>query len=903
VNNLPQEIPGIYEPDKIERKWYDFWLEQSYFTPKIDFNKKPFVIVMPPPNVTGELHLGHSLTITLEDIMARWHRMKGEPTLWVPGTDHAGIATQIVIERQLAKQKQTKEDIGREKFVELAWEWVHKSRKTINYQHQRLGVSCDWSREHFTLDEGPSKAVRTAFVNLYRKGLIYKGERMVNWCPHCQTALSDLEVEHKDTAGHLYHIRYFLEESDVFITVATTRPETLLGDVAVAVNPEDIRYKHFIGKNVVLPIIRKKIPVVADNAVDVSFGTGALKITPAHDPTDFEIAHRHRLPSVNIMDTAGTMNENAGPFQGQERFVCRDNVIAELKNLDLLHKIEPYLHSVGYCSRCQTAIEPKISLQWFIKTQPLAVKAVKAVKEKRVTILPERFTKTYFDWMENIKDWCISRQIWWGHRIPVWYCQKCDNLTVSVDEPSECTYCNSKEIFQDTDVLDTWFSSALWPHSTLGWPADTADLRYFYPTSVMETGYDILFFWVARMIMLGLENTGDIPFRTVYLNGLIRDEKGEKMSKLKGNVINPLKAIDEYGTDALRFAITTGSSPGNDINLGEQKLEAGRNFTNKIWNASRFIFRNIQSATENGEYGQLDLISSFAGLNDSPCLQAERLEDRWIISQLNRLVRDVNRALENYQFGEAEQQIHDFFWSAFCDWYIEFAKVRLRNHSKPSPLPFLIDVLEKVLRLLHPFMPFITEEIWQTLKQISQNKNLPDSIMVASYPDTDVLHTDKEAERVLATTTEIIRSIRNVRAQYKIKPTQKIECTLYTDEKFLPSLSSQTPFIEVLARTRLLNIKPRSEREAEDEEALKLVLTETEVLLHWTSIENQAEERQRLCRERETIQTRAIQIEKRLGDTSFLSNAPPDVVERERTRLQTLEDKRDRLEKEIALLN
>ncbi len=714
------EIPKAYEPGKIEKKWYDFWLRQGYFTPEIDPDKKPFVVIMPPPNVTGELHLGHALTATLEDIMVRWHRMKGEPALWLPGTDHAGIATQVVVEQQLAKRGQTKDEIGREKFTKLTWEWATKSRGDIRRQHQLLGASCDWTREKFTLDEGPSKAVRTAFVRLYDKGLIYRGERMINWCPRCQTALSDLEVEHKDIVGHLYYIRYPLTQSKGFVTVATTRPETFLGDTAVAVNPADKRYKNLIGKNVTLPIMGKEIPVIADDAVDTSFGTGALKITPAHDPTDFEVAQRHNLPLVNIMNPDATMNENAGPYHGLERFACRDKVLADLKNKKLLEKIEPYSHSVGHCGRCQTMIEPRVSLQWFVQTQPLAKAAIEAVKEGQVTIIPERFTKIYFDWMENIKDWCISRQLWWGHRIPVWYCHGCAKVTASVDEPATCIHCGSKQIIQDPDVLDTWFSSALWPHSTLGWPEDTDDFRYFYPGSVMETGYDILFFWVARMIMMGLEDSGEIPFHTVYLHGLIRDESGEKMSKLRGNVINPAEAISKYGVDALRFALTTGTSPGNDINLGKSKLESSRNFVNKLWNATRFILQSLDA--ERLETQAIEL-------------PPRRTEDQWINSQLNRLIKSVTELMENFQFGEAEQQIYDFVWSKFCDWYIEIAKIRLRSQLTPSPLPFLVNTLEKSLRLLHPFMPFVTEELWQSLKQRLPDKDqMPASIIIAPYP-------------------------------------------------------------------------------------------------------------------------------------------------------------------------
>jgi len=882
------EVPKAYEPNKIEKKWYDFWLKQGYFTPEINHKKKPFVIIMPPTNVTGELHLGHALTATVEDIMVRWHRMKGEPTLWLPGTDHAGIATQVVVERQLAKQGQTKEEIGREKFTSLTWEWANKSREDIRYQHQLLGASCDWTRERFTLDDGPSKAVRTAFVHLYNKGLIYRGERMINWCPRCRTALSDLEVEHKDIVGHLYYIRYPLTGSEGFVTVATTRPETFFGDTAVAVNPEDKRYEKLIGKNVTLPIIDKEIPIIADDAVDTSFGTGALKITPAHDPTDFEVAQRHNLPLVDIMNPDATMNENAGPYQGLERFACRDKVLADLKNKKLLEKIEPYSHSVGHCDRCQTMIEPKISLQWFVQTQPLAEPAVEAIRDGRVTILPERFAKIYFDWMENIRDWCISRQLWWGHRIPVWYCQDCDDLTVSVDKPSTCMHCNSKQIIQDPDVLDTWFSSALWPHSTLGWPDDTDDLRYFYPGSVMETGYDILFFWVARMIVMGLEDTGEIPFRTVYLHGLIRDESGEKMSKLRGNVINPAEAINKYGVDALRFALTTGTTPGNDINLGKSKLESSRNFGNKLWNATRFILRSLDAE-------QLE--------PQTTELQPQRIEDQWIDSQLNRLIKNVTGLMEQFQFGEAEQQIYDFVWSKFCDWYIEIAKIRIRSQLTPSPLPFLVNTLEKSMRLLHPSMPFITEELWQSLKQRLPNKGqMPTSIMIAPYPFADDKAFAPEAERVMDSVIEIIRSIRNIRAQYKVKPNRWIEARVYTGT-LLSGLITQANVIETLAKVRPLTIVGRQEREPTKAKALVLVLREAEVVVPLAGMVDQRAEEQRLVRESEEIKGRIAQLESRLRDNAFLSKAPSHIIDREKQKLATLEDKLKRLHRELSQLS
>jgi valyl-tRNA synthetase len=891
------DIPKAYQPGKIEKKWYDFWLARGYFTPKIDRGRKPFVLIMPPPNVTGELHLGHALTTTLEDIMVRWHRMKGEPTLWVPGTDHAGIATQVVVEQQLAKEGLTKKDIGKGEFLKVAWEWVNESRKAINHQHQMLGASCDWTRESFTLDEGPSRAVRTAFVRLYDKELIYRGERIINWCPRCQTALSDLEVEHRDISGQLYYIRYPLADGDGFLTVATTRPETFIGDTAVAVNPEDKRYGNLIGGVVTLPIIDRKIPIIADDVVDPSFGTGALKITPAHDPVDFEIAQRHNLPLVNIMNRDATMNENAGPYEGLERFTCRDRVVAELKDKHLLERIEPYFYKVGHCSRCQTIVEPRASLQWFVRTKPLAQAAIKAVRKGRIAIIPEHFTKVYFDWMENIRDWCISRQLWWGHPVPVWYCQKCGNLTVSINEPSVCSQCGSKQIFQDPDVLDTWFSSALWTHSTLGWPDDTEDFDYFYPTSVMETGYDILFFWVARMIMMGLEDTGEIPFQTVYLHGLIRDENGEKMSKLKGNVINPLEAVNRYGIDALRFALTAGTSPGNDINVGKGRLESGRNFVNKLWNAARFILQNIDTANTGRPVTLATLVAERAF--DRPW----RIEDRWIESKLSRLIDNVTGLMEDFQFGEAEQQIYDFIWSQFCDWYIEIAKIRLRDQPAPSPLPFLVDTLEILLRLVHPFMPFATEELWQELKQrVSGEGQMPTSIMVAQYPIANDELIDPEAERAMDSIIEIIRSIRNVRAQQKVKADKRIEARVYGDD-LLPFIAAQAEAIQTLARVHPLAILNRQERKPDKTEALALVLKEVEVVLPWAGMVDRFDQKQMLKKENEATKAMVAQLEKRLRDTDFLSKAPAHIVERETQRLRLLEDKLQRLELELSQLD
>jgi valyl-tRNA synthetase len=877
-----EEMPKAYEPGRVEQKWYQFWLERGYFTPKIDLTQKPFVIIMPPPNVTGELHMGHALTATLEDIMTRWHRMKGEPTLWLPGADHAGIATQVVVEQQLSQEGLDRYKLGREEFLERVWQWAKTCHGTIVRQHQRLGISCDWSRERFTLDEGPSRAVRTAFVRLYEKGLIYRGERIINRCPRCATALSDLEVEHKDITGHLYYVRYpLVENNNEFITVATTRPETILGDTAVAVNPNDKRFKALLGKKAILPAVNREIPIMADEAVDPEFGTGAVKITPAHDPVDFEVAQRQGLPLINILNPDATMNENAGPYVGLDRFACREAILSDLEKDGLLVKVEPYVHSVGHCARCRTVVEPIASQQWFIRTQPLAQPAIKAVLDGRINIVPQRFTKVYLNWMENIRDWCISRQLWWGHRIPVWYCRDCEELTASVETPRSCRHCSSTSIEQDPDVLDTWLSSALWPHSTLGWPDDTEDLRYFYPTTVMETGYDILFFWVARMIMMGLEDTGDIPFSTVYLHGLIRDERGEKMSKIRGNVLNPLDALGEYGTDALRFALSTGTSPGNDIKITSSKLEASRNFANKLWNATRFVVRSLES----GDTGEIKR-------NTLP------LEDRWILSRLSRTVSGVTSLMEDFQFGEAQRQIHDFLWGEFCDWYIEFAKIRLISGGSSSPIPVLVHVLEASLRLLHPYMPFVTEELWQNLKE---RLGWPEteSIMLAAYPEADKTAVDPAAEDEMAAIIEIIRSIRNVRAQYKVESARWIEAQIHTGASLRQTIAPYAEAIKTLARANPVTFTEGGPGGRAGNNTV-LPLTQATVVIPMASMFDLEAEKKRIQKEIEQSQAEVARLEARLKDQAFLTKAPAAVIEKERQKLYTLTDKLEKLKQQSA---
>ncbi|MDO8472779.1 MAG: valine--tRNA ligase [Dehalococcoidia bacterium] len=882
------EMPKAYEPGAVESHWYSHWMEKGYFTPRIDHSKKPFVIIMPPPNVTGELHVGHALTATTEDIMVRWHRMMGDPTLWLPGVDHAGISTQWVVERSLQAEGLTRHDLGREKFEQRVWEWVKRYRGAISKQHQRLGVSCDWTRERFTLDPGPSRAVRTTFVNLYNKGLIYRGERIINWCPRCLTALSDLEVQHRETQGHLYYIRYLLEPEaqGEYLTVATTRPETLLGDTAVAVNPGDARFKHMVGRKAVLPVVKRVVPIIADDAIDPSFGTGAVKVTPAHDPVDFEISQRHGLPLVTILDPDATLNENAGPYQGMDRLKGREALLADLDRSGLLEKSEQYVHSVGHCERCGTMVEPRVSEQWFVKIAPLADRARKAVVDGDITIIPERFNKVYLNWMENIRDWCISRQLWWGHRVPVWHCTECGRESACVEDPRACPHCGAGAIEQDANVLDTWFSSGLWPHSTLGWPDDTEDLRYFYPTTVMETGYDILFFWVARMIMMGLENTGRPPFRYVYLHGLVRDEKGEKMSKVKGNVLNPLQTIDTYGCDALRFALTTGSTPGNDSKISTQRLEAGRNFTNKLWNASRFVIMGLESA---------GLTS--AGKLRLPELRSLPVEDRWIISRLNRVAGNVNRLLGEFQFGEAERQVYDFVWDEFCDWYIEISKVRAKTGG-PSASPVLVHVLETSLRLLHPFMPFVTEELWQRLPRSPG----AESIMIAPYPVADESAFDAEAERTIGTVIEVVRAIRNVRAQFRIPLDRWMEANVYAADGLASALIGHIAAMETLSRARPLSVHPSGERQAPGKDTLALVLPGAEVLLPLAGVVDLAAERKRLGTEIAAAEKFIANVESRMTDQAFLSRAPADVVEKEREKLTATRDKLDKLTALLAQL-
>jgi valyl-tRNA synthetase len=875
------EMPKLYDPQSVEQRLYDWWDEQGYFTPEIDLDKKPFVISMPPPNVTGELHLGHAITAALQDLMIRYHRMKGNPTLWLPGEDHASIAAQYVVEKEIAKEGLTRGGLGREKFLERVWDWMRRYRHVIAVQHRRLGTSCDWTRERFTMDEGMARAVREAFVRLFKKGLIYRGTYLINWCPRCNTALSDLEVEHEEEESKLYYVRYPLESAESeYITVATTRPETILGDAAVAVHPDDGRYAGLVGRMAILPALHRPIPIIADESVDPGFGTGAVKVTPGHDPTDYEIGQRHQLPAINIMNDDATLNENAGPYAGQDRYEARRNLLADLEKEGFLLKREPYTHALGHCQRCHTVVEPRISTQWFVKIKPLADPAIAAARDGRIRFVPERFAKVYYNWMENIRDWCISRQLWWGHRIPVWYCDDCGHMSPSSEEAlTACQECGSSNVRQDPNILDTWFSSGLWPFSTVGWPDDTEDLRYFYPTDVMETAYDILFFWVARMIMLGLEMTNNIPFHTVYLHGLIRDEYGQKMSKSKGNVVDPLEVIEDHGADALRFALLTGSTPGNDMKLSMQKVEAARNFGNKIWNAARFIATNLDEA-----YNVQDIARATSSWKENPTTLS--LPERWILSRHNRLIGDVTRLIDRYQFGEAGRQIYEFTWGEFCDWYIEIAKVPLYGQDRAAALrtqAVLVYVLERTLRLLHPFMPFVTEESWQHLPHDG------DALIIAPWPEPDPL--DEQAETQMGPIMEMVRSIRNARAEYEVEPSRAIEAIVVAGDK-RHLVASQADTLTRLARVEPTKLRIEQELAETPAKTLALVVGDYEVFLPLAGLVDVDRERARLAAELESLQHEIARAEKLLGNQDFVSKAPAEVVNKERTKL---EDHRQRL--------
>ncbi len=918
IESTPESAPGeqmpkAYDPAAVEASIYRRWEESGAFTPQTGPDQDPFTIIMPPPNLTGELHLGHAMMDAVEDILIRWRRMQGRSTLYLPGVDHAAIAVHTLIERQLADEGLTRHDIGREAFLERTWGFVGLNRSRIFSQHKRLGISADWSRELFTMDDGPAKAVRTLFTDLFDKGLIYRGNRLINWCPRCQSALSDLEVDHVNVDSFLWQVRYPLidangDDTGEFISVATTRPETIVADTAIAVHPEDDRFKHLHGTKARLPVIGRELPIVTDESIDPSFGTGALKVTPGHDPVDFEIGERHGLPTISSIATDGTMNEEAGPYAGMDRFKARDALVADFKKQGFVEKEDPYTHAVGHCDRCGTVVEPLISEQWFMAmtkdyatrpdggTRSIAGDALLAVtdgwvgpdgKKRQIKMVPERHSKVYENWLNNIRDWCISRQLWWGHRIPVWYCDACGGMTVAVENPDRCATCGSEQIHQDEDTLDTWFSSALWPVSTLGWPDKTADLKYFYPTSVMETNYDIIFLWVARMIMIGIYTLDDVPFEWVYFHGTVRDDQGQRMSKSKGNGIDPIALIDKYGSDAVRFKLITAGGTGNDQRMEEPRLEAARNFANKLWNVSRFVLSNLEA----GE--RVEAL-------DSSTRASMPVEDRWILSRLEQVVNNADRLMERFDLGEAGREIHDFAWDEFCDWYVEIAKVRIRSGKGPSPLPVLVNVLDTCLRLLHPYMPYVTEEIWSGAGDLRAYLpvNEDELLISAPFPRLDDLWNDSAAEQEMALILDIVRSVRNLRRERNIDAGRWIETYVLTEE----AIQHQVPAIELLARVRPLHIVS-SRDEAPSEAAATSVLDRAQVILPLAGLFDFAAERSNLEKQRSQAAGQVDGLQAKLSNQSFTSRAPAEVVEAERERLEAAQSRLADIETRLAELD
>ena len=875
-------IPKVYDPASVEKKWYEFWEKNRYFHAEPEPGKKPFSIVIPPPNITGKLHMGHALDNTLQDILIRWHRMMGDNTLWMPGYDHAGLATQIKVEEVLKKEEgKTRFDLGREEFVKRVWAWKEEYGDRIINQLKCLGISCDWERKRFTMDEGCSRAVRETFVSLFEKGLIYKGTRITNWCVNCHTALSDIEVEHEDTPGHLWYVRYpVVGEKDTYLTIATTRPETIPGDTAVAVNPEDERYAKLIGKTLRLPILNREIPIIADSYVDTKFGTGAVKITPSHDPNDYEMGLRHNLPEIVVIGKDGVMTEEAGPFAGLERYECRKQIVARLKEEGYLVKIEEHSHAVGHCQRCHNIVEPLVSTQWFVKMQPLVKAAVDCVTDGRTQFVPERFTKNYTGWMENIHDWCISRQIWWGHRIPVWYCDDCGEMSASRTDLEKCPKCGSTHIHQDEDALDTWFSSALWPFSTMGWPDNTELLKQFYPTSVLVTGYDIIFFWVARMLIMGMEFMKEIPFEKVFIHGLVRDSQGRKMSKSLGNGIDPLEVIEKYGADTLRFMLITGNTPGNDMRFYWERVEGTRNFANKIWNASRFALMNMEGYDKDAE------------------LAPYTLADKWILSRLQDTVKDVTGLLERFELGEAGRAIYDFIWSEVCDWYIEIAKPRLYNKEavaeRATAQHVLATVLVSAMKLLHPYMPFITEEIYQCLPHEAE------SIMISKWPVADESLVDPEAERGMNAIMDSIKAIRNMRAEVNANPGKKIPAIMLVSDDLREVVAHNDSYIKLLGGIDNLELRPLNGEKPEN--AMAAVVTGIEVYLPLAGLIDVEKETQRLSKELAAMEKDLQRAGGKLNNAGFLAKAPEDVIAKERAKYEELSGKIEAVKKRMAYL-
>lgn len=875
-------ISTVYDPQAVEAKWYKFWEDNKLFHARVDANKQPFSIVIPPPNVTGQLHMGHALDNTLQDILIRFKRLQGYDTLWMPGTDHAGIATQIKVEEVLAQDGKTRYDLGRETFIDRVWDWKAQYGSRIINQLKRIGASCDWERERFTMDEGCSKAVRGVFVSLYEQGLIYQGNRITNWCPRCNTALSDIEVEHEEKPGNLYHVRYPVEGADgEYVTVATTRPETILGDSGVAVHPDDARYKHLHGKYLVLPMVGRRLPIVADEYVDPSFGTGAVKVTPAHDPNDFEMGLRHKLSEIIVMNPDGTMAADTGKYAGMDRYECRREIVNDLKEQGYLVRIDEHNHAVGHCQRCNTVVEPLVSKQWFVKMEPLAKPAIEAVTSGKIQFVPERFTKIYSNWLENIRDWCISRQIWWGHRIPAWYCD-CGEVTVSRDDITACPKCGGK-VVQDPDVLDTWFSSALWPFSTMGWPNDTAELKQFYPTSVLVTGYDIIFFWVARMIMMGLKFQADIPFRHVFIHGLVRDSQGRKMSKSLGNGIDPLEVIDKYGADTLRFMLVTGNTPGNDMRFYWERVESSRNFANKIWNASRFVLMNLEGFDP-----------AF-----TPNAKDFTLADRWILSRYNQTVADVTRNLERFELGEAARMVYEFIWDEFCDWYIELAKGRLYNkedaESRKVAQYVLNYVLSNTLILLHPFMPFITEAIWQSLPHQGI------SIMTANWPAEDPKLSYPQDEQLMGVLMEVIKAVRNMRAEVNVPPGKKSEVILkIVSDELKAQLEANIGYIKTLAAAEPVTILANDT--ATPENAMTAVANGVEIYLPLKGLIDVDKETARLNKELASLDKELARIAGKLNNAGFTAKAPIEVIEKEKAKQAEYLEKQTAIKERLVYL-
>ena len=879
-----KNLSKAYDPKQVEERLYKIWVEKGYFMPEIDYEKEPYTIVIPPPNITGQLHMGHALDNTIQDILIRWRRMQGYSTLWLPGTDHASIATEAKIVETLAKEGKTKYELGREGFLERAWEWKREYGGRIINQLKKLGCSCDWTRERFTLDEGCSKAVTKVFVSLYEKGLIYRGERIINWCPNCKTSISDIETIYDDEKGHFWHIKYPVKGSDEFIEIATTRPETMLGDTAVAVHPEDERYKHLIGKTVILPLMNKEIPVIADEYVDMEFGTGAVKITPAHDPNDFEVGLRHNLPMPRVMNDDGTINELGGKYSGLDRYEARKQIVKDLEEQGYLVNIKDHDHSVGHCQRCNTTIEPILSKQWFVKMKPLAEPAIEVVEDGRVKFVPDRFSKIYFNWMENIQDWCISRQLWWGHRIPAYYCQDCGEIIVADKAPEKCSKCGG-ELKQDEDTLDTWFSSALWPFSTLGWPEETEDLKYFYPTSVLVTGYDIIFFWVARMIFSAMENMKKEPFKYVYIHGIVRDAEGRKMSKSLGNGIDPLDVIDKYGADALRFNLISGNSPGNDMRFFWERVEAFSNFANKIWNAARFVLMNTD---ENKDYNTI-----FNSSKDN-----FTTADYWILSKLNKLIKEVTDNMEKFELGIAAQKIYDFIWFEFCDWYIELVKPRLYSdldEDKSVAQATLIHVLKNSMKLLHPFMPFITEEIYSHIPQASE------SIVISRWPEYDEAMDFASKEENMEIIMEAIKGIRNIRAEMNVVPSRKSKTIIVSDrEEVRNAMEEGSSYIQKLAHSSEVIIK--GEKKDIPEDAVSIIIEGAEIFLPLEDLIDKEKEIERLMKEKEKLDKELERVRGKLSNEKFIAKAPDKVIQEEKDKEKKYMELMDKVLERLKVL-